>query len=268
MIETPAAVQLIREFCEEGIDFISFGTNDLTQYLLAVDRGNQQVQGLYNEMHPAILYQLGYVIRVCKKNKVETSICGQAGSTKEMVKFLVEKGIDSISVNADMANEIANYIAKLEEDLIKGTDKEPRQYQPEESQVPEEKKQGFYEKDISPAQNPIPPKQDFVRPQTILPEEKNIQPEITFNSGQHKYEPNANKIIKKIDEPENTPLIKQNPETAKTNNIEKLSQKANEEEDKKDANPQDEFPEEEQGIDIGKELDDEDDSDIGALDIF
>ena len=232
MIETPAAVQLIREFCEEGIDFISFGTNDLTQYLLAVDRGNQQVQELYNEMHPAILYQLGYVIRVCKKNKVETSICGQAGSTKEMVKFLVEKGIDSISVNADMANEIANYIAKLEEDLIKGTDKEPRQYQPETSQVPEE---------------------------------KNIQPEITFNSGQHKYEPNANKIIKKIDEPENTPLIKQNPETAKTNNIEKLSQEAD---DKEDVNPKDEFQEEEQGIDIGKELDEEDDSDIGALDIF
>jgi len=63
MIETPAAVQLIRDLCEEGIDFISFGTNDLTQYILAVDRGNEEVQELYDEMHPAILYQIGYVIR-------------------------------------------------------------------------------------------------------------------------------------------------------------------------------------------------------------
>lgn len=129
MIETPAAVQLIRELCNEGIDFISFGTNDLTQYILAVDRGNSQVQELYNEMHPAVLHQLEYVIRVCKRHKIETSICGQAGSQKEMVKFLVEKGIDSISVNADAAKEIADYIEKIEKEKLKGTDEEPRQYQ-------------------------------------------------------------------------------------------------------------------------------------------
>ncbi len=153
MIETPAAVQLIRELCEEGIDFISFGTNDLTQYILALDRGNEQVQHLYNEMHPAVLHQLEYVIRVCKRNNVETSICGQAGSRKEMVKFLVEKGIDSISVNADMAKEISDYIEEVERELIKDTDKEPRQYKPEKKEKIEEefvKSQnlGDVEKDI------------------------------------------------------------------------------------------------------------------------
>ncbi|MEK6830253.1 MAG: phosphoenolpyruvate synthase [Nanoarchaeota archaeon] len=131
MIETPAAVQMIKEFCLEGMNFISFGTNDLTQYMLAVDRGNRSVQHLYNEMHPAVLYQLAYVIRVCKRNHVETSICGQAGSKKEMVKFLVENGIDSISVNADAANEISLYVAEIEKEMIKGTDEEPRKYQPE-----------------------------------------------------------------------------------------------------------------------------------------
>src|SRR3989344_6240642 len=109
MIETPAAVQRIKDLCEEGINFISFGTNDLTQYILAVDRGNKEVQHLYNEMHPAVLYQIGYVIRVCKRYHVESSICGQAGSKKEMVKFLVENGISSISVNADAAKEISDY---------------------------------------------------------------------------------------------------------------------------------------------------------------
>jgi pyruvate,water dikinase len=131
MVETPAAVQLIKEFCEEGISFISFGTNDLTQYILAVDRGNEKVQHLYNEMHPAILHQLEFVIRVCKRNNVETSICGQAGSSREMVKFLVEKGIDSISVNADAAKEISDYIAEIEKEMGEGQ----RQYQSEKTKV-------------------------------------------------------------------------------------------------------------------------------------
>jgi len=132
MIETPAAVQIINQLCDEGISFISFGTNDLTQYMLAVDRGNDAVQDLYSEMHPAVLYQLAYVIRVCKRRNVKSSICGQAGSKKEMVKFLVENGIDSISVNADAAHEIADYVHEIEESLVKGTDKEPRKYAPKE----------------------------------------------------------------------------------------------------------------------------------------
>ncbi len=114
MVETPAAVQIIKDLCEEKIHFISFGSNDLTQYTLAIDRGNELVQEFYNEMDPAVLHQLEYVIRVCKKEGVQTSICGQAGSKKEMVKFLVEKGIDSISLNADAAEDIAEYIKELE----------------------------------------------------------------------------------------------------------------------------------------------------------
>ena len=129
MIETPAAVQIIKSLIDEGIEFISFGTNDLTQYMLAVDRGNEQVQKMYNEMHPAILYQMEYVIRTCKKNNVETSVCGQAGSKKEMIKFLVEKGIDSISMNGDVAKEMSEYIAEIEKNIVKDTDKEPRKYQ-------------------------------------------------------------------------------------------------------------------------------------------
>ncbi len=114
MIETPAAAIVIKDICEQGIDFISFGTNDLTQYTLAIDRGNEQVQYLYNELDWAIKKQISRVIRECKQHKVETSICGQAGSNREMVEFLVQQGIDSISVNADVAKEISELVKELE----------------------------------------------------------------------------------------------------------------------------------------------------------
>jgi len=114
MIETPAAVQIIEELCKEKIHFISFGTNDLTQYTLAVDRGNEDCQYLYNEMHPAVLAQLAKVIETCKKYNVETSICGQAASTKPMVEFLIRQGISSLSVNADKAYEISQFVSELE----------------------------------------------------------------------------------------------------------------------------------------------------------
>ncbi|MBT4166420.1 phosphoenolpyruvate synthase, partial [archaeon] len=114
MIETPASVQIIDDICEEGVDFVSFGTNDLTQFTLGVDRGEDEVQHLYNELHPAVLSQIKRVIGSCKRHKVEVSICGQAGSNKEMLKFLFKKGIDSVSVNADAAYDSSKLIQELE----------------------------------------------------------------------------------------------------------------------------------------------------------
>ncbi|MBI2112220.1 hypothetical protein HYT52_01665, partial [Candidatus Woesearchaeota archaeon] len=114
MVETPAAVQIINDLCEEGLDFISFGTNDLTQYTLAIDRNNAGVQALYNEMNPAVLNSIRYVIRRCKKYGVETSVCGQAASKPEMAEFLVSEGIDSLSVNADAAFTVSETVAKIE----------------------------------------------------------------------------------------------------------------------------------------------------------
>ncbi len=114
MVETPAAVQIIDDLCEEGIAFISFGTNDLTQFTLAIDRNNEDVQDIYNEAHPAVLNSLSHVIRECKKYNVQTSICGQAGSKPEMVKFLIKEGIDSISVNADAARKVSLLVTEIE----------------------------------------------------------------------------------------------------------------------------------------------------------
>lgn len=125
-IETPAAAILIKDICEEGIDFISFGTNDLTQYTLAIDRGNEDVQYIYDEMNWAVLKQISRVIRECKAHNVETSICGQAGSKPEMVEYLVKQGIDSISVNADVAKEISELVYKLENGREKPKEERPQ----------------------------------------------------------------------------------------------------------------------------------------------
>lgn len=118
MVETPAAVEIIDEICKEGIDFISFGSNDLTQLTLGLDRNNAKLQHLWNEMHPAVLKGIAHVIKVCRENNVETSICGQAGSNNEMVEFLVKKGIDSISANIDAVTKIKRKVWEVEKRLL------------------------------------------------------------------------------------------------------------------------------------------------------
>ncbi len=118
MVETPGAALTIEDFIEDGIDFISFGTNDLTQYTLAVDRNNENVADLYSELHPAVLTLIEYVIERCNKAGVTTSICGQAGSYPEMAKRLVEIGITSISANIDAVATVRETVARAEKIIM------------------------------------------------------------------------------------------------------------------------------------------------------
>jgi pyruvate,water dikinase len=118
MVETPAAALIIEELIEEKIDFISFGTNDLTQYTLAVDRNNENVAYLFDELHPAVMRLIERVIKICKQHGVKTSICGQAGSYPSVVEKLVEIGIDSISANPDAVQIIRETIARVERKII------------------------------------------------------------------------------------------------------------------------------------------------------
>ncbi|MDD3085595.1 MAG: phosphoenolpyruvate synthase [Candidatus ainarchaeum sp.] len=109
MIETPASVWIIDELIPH-INFVSFGTNDLTQLTLGIDRNNERVQKSFSELHPAILRQLEYVIKKCKVAGVTTSICGQAASNPDMVKKLIWYGIDSVSANIDAVEEIRKIV--------------------------------------------------------------------------------------------------------------------------------------------------------------
>lgn len=118
MVETPASAIIIEDFIAEGLDFVSFGTNDLTQYTLALDRNNELVAKHYTEAHPAVLKLLMSVIEKCKAAGVTTSICGQAGSKPEIVEKLVEAGIDSISANTDAVPTIRKLVAKVEKKIM------------------------------------------------------------------------------------------------------------------------------------------------------
>ena len=118
MVETPGAALTIEDFIAEGVDFVSFGTNDLTQYTLAIDRNNEHVADLYTEKHPAILKLLVYVINECNKAGVKTSICGQAGSMPEIVEKLVEAGIESVSANTDAVATVRETVARVEKKLV------------------------------------------------------------------------------------------------------------------------------------------------------
>jgi pyruvate,water dikinase len=118
MVETPASALIIEDFIAEGIDFISFGTNDLTQYTLAVDRNNERVAGLFTEKHKAVLKLLEMVIKKCREAGVESSICGQAGSDPEVVKKLVEYGITSVSANPDAVQTVRETVARTEKRLL------------------------------------------------------------------------------------------------------------------------------------------------------
>jgi len=118
MVETPASALQIEDLAGAGIDFASFGTNDLTQYTLAVDRNNEHVADRFDELHPAVLQLIGDTIETCRELGVDTSICGQAGSKPEMVDFLVEAGVSSISANIDAVRDVQHEVKRTEQRLL------------------------------------------------------------------------------------------------------------------------------------------------------
>ncbi|MDD1708644.1 MAG: phosphoenolpyruvate synthase [Methanoregulaceae archaeon] len=118
MIEIPSSALMIEDFIHAGIDFASFGTNDLVQYTLAIDRNNANVADMYQPKHPAVLALIDQAIQVCRDHGVECSICGQAGSEPPMVTWLVEHGISSVSANIDAIAKIRETVARTEKRII------------------------------------------------------------------------------------------------------------------------------------------------------
>lgn len=114
MVEIPSNVILAEEFAKV-FDGFSIGSNDLTQLTLGVDRDSALVSHLYDERNPAVKALLAAVIKSAKKTRTPVGICGQAPSDyPEIAKFLVEHGIDSISLNPDSVMDGMKLVAKAE----------------------------------------------------------------------------------------------------------------------------------------------------------
>ena len=118
MVETPASALLIDDIADTGIDFISFGTNDLTQYTLAVDRNNAAVADRFDELHPAVLKLITQTIHTCREHGINTSICGEAASKPKMVNHLVNAGITSLSPNIDAVHAVQERVMRMEQRLL------------------------------------------------------------------------------------------------------------------------------------------------------
>ena len=98
MIEVPSIAMIIDLIAEE-CDFISIGTNDLTQYMLAVDRMNQKASAIYTSAHPGVIRVLKQIVDVAKRSKIPVSVCGEMASDPCMVPLLIGLGMTTLSVS-------------------------------------------------------------------------------------------------------------------------------------------------------------------------
>ena len=117
MIEVPAAVYLAGPLAEEA-DFLSVGSNDLTQYLLAVDRGNARVADLYQALHPAVLAALGDIIDAAHHHDKSVSICGELAGDPRAAPLLVAMGFDQLSMNAGSLSVIKRVLRAFSRDEL------------------------------------------------------------------------------------------------------------------------------------------------------
>jgi phosphotransferase system enzyme I (PtsI) len=112
MVETPSAALMASTLARDA-DFFSIGTNDLTQYTLAVDRGNELVSTLYSPADPAVLRLIRTVIQDAYKAQIDLSVCGETASEPEYVMLLLGMGVRTLSLTPPMIPEIKQVIRSV-----------------------------------------------------------------------------------------------------------------------------------------------------------
>ncbi len=117
MIETPAAVMVADELAQL-VDFFSIGTNDLTQYTLAIDRQNEKLDDFYDAHHPAILRMIQMVVDSAHKHGKWAGICGELGADLELTEKFVRMGVDELSVSPSMILKIRKIIREMNVSLL------------------------------------------------------------------------------------------------------------------------------------------------------
>jgi phosphotransferase system enzyme I (PtsI) len=109
MMETPAAAGQAKEFARE-VAFVSIGTNDLIQYVLAADRGNERVARYYSASHPAVLRMLRDIIRTCRKMSVDCGLCGEMAGEPIYTLLLLGLGLRKFSMAPNNLPEVKKLI--------------------------------------------------------------------------------------------------------------------------------------------------------------
>ena len=117
-IETPSAVFTLDDFIKEGLDFVSLGMSDMAMCALAVDRRGVKVAKHFNLFHKSVSRMIELVIKRCNKDGIESCICGHAASDPNIVRWLVDCGISSISTNPDQILKIRKLVDTAEKALI------------------------------------------------------------------------------------------------------------------------------------------------------
>jgi phosphotransferase system enzyme I (PtsI) len=127
MVEVPSIV-LVAEHVAKLVDFFSIGTNDLIQYTLAVDRGNERIASLYTNYHPAVLKLIKQTVEVAHRNNIWTGLCGEMAGDPIMVPFLVGLGLDELSVTPTILPEVKELIRSIRYNSAKRLIDETLQY--------------------------------------------------------------------------------------------------------------------------------------------
>jgi phosphotransferase system enzyme I (PtsP) len=105
-------LDIIHELAQEA-DFFSIGTNDLIQYLLAVDRTNERVASYYQPYHPSVLRSLHRIIQAAIKEEIEVTVCGEMGHEPEFIPFFIGAGLRTFSVDPRFLRSVQENIAHL-----------------------------------------------------------------------------------------------------------------------------------------------------------
>jgi len=113
MVETPAAVMMSEELAKE-VDFFSIGTNDLTQYTLAIDRQNAKLDSINDSHHPAVLREIEMTIKNGHKGGAWVGICGELGADTTLTETFLKMGVDELSVSPSKILQVRNVIRKID----------------------------------------------------------------------------------------------------------------------------------------------------------
>ena len=109
MIEVPAAALSIKGILEQ-VDFISIGTNDLIQYLLAIDRNDEAVNYLYDPLHPSVIKLLQHIIKSADKENVPVSMCGELAGNIKLTRLLLGLGLRKFSMYSSNILNVKNVV--------------------------------------------------------------------------------------------------------------------------------------------------------------